>query len=289
MATADAILRAGAKPVFIDIDPVIYNLDVNILEEFLKSSEGKNIAGVIPVHLYGLSCDMEYITRLKNKYNIFIVEDVAQAFGGEYKEKKLGSFGDVNAFSFFPSKNLGCFGDGGMVSTDDDELADLARMLIKHGGRDKYNVNHIGYNSRLDTLQSAILLAKMEYLDEFNSRRRKIAEFYNKELSGIDMISIPESSGDALHVYHQYTIKVHNGKREDLRKFLEDKGIASMVYYPVPLHKMKVFRGRCEVFGKLINSEKASEEVLSLPVEPLMTKEEMNKVISEIKNWRKGL
>lgn len=289
VATADAILRAGAKPVFIDIDSVSYNLDINVLEKFLKSSDGENVAGVIPVHLYGLSCDMNHITRLKDKHGFFIVEDVAQAFGGEYKNKKLGSLGDINAFSFFPSKNLGCFGDGGMVSTNDDELADFTRMLIKHGGRDKYNVDHIGYNSRLDTLQSAILLAKMEYLDEFNSRRFKIAEFYNKELSGIDIISIPESSTDIRHVYHQYTIKVQDDKRETLRKFLDDKGIAAMVYYPTSLHKMKVFKDRCEIFGELSNAEKSSEQVLSLPIEPLMTKEEMERVVKEIKNWRKGL
>ena len=210
--------------------------------------------------------------------------------------QKLGSIGTAGTFSFFPSKNLGGFGDGGMVSTNDDELAELIRMLLKHGGKDKYNVDHIGYNARLDTLQAAILLAKFKYIDEFNERRRKIAEIYNRELADIDGVVLPMSheltamshppsamSHDLHHVFHQYTIRVLNGKRDLLQKHLKEKGIDTMIYYPVPLHKMKVFDKRCKVNGGLKESEKAVAEVLSLPMEPLMGKEMIMHMVNAIK------
>ena len=197
-ATGDAILRAGTTPVFVDIDPTTYNIDpANIWKYLTQNSKlqtrnSANVVGIIPVHLYGQPCNMDEIMKIAKEYNLFVLEDVAQAFGGAWNgstgpalslskgsPQKLGSVGTTGAFSFFPSKNLGGFGDGGMVSTNDDELAELMRMLLKHGGKDKYNVDHIGYNARLDTLQAAILLAKFKYIDEFNEKRRRIAEIYN--------------------------------------------------------------------------------------------------------------
>src|SRR3990172_4880302 len=314
-ATGDAILRAGATPVFVDIDPDIYNIDPIKTLEYLRSCEDEKIrrseistsqspnlpssaskvVGLLPVHLYGQPCNMNEIMKIANEYNLFVLEDVAQSFGSAWKGKKLGSIGTTGAYSFFPSKNLGGFGDGGMVSTNDDALAELMRMLLKHGGKDKYNVDHIGYNARLDTLQAAVLLAKFKYIDEFNERRRKIAEIYNKELSGIDGLVLPTNNSTTQllsfstsqyydgHVYHQYTIRVNAGKRDALQKYLKDKGISTMIYYPVPLHKMKVFEGRCKISGSLKGSENAVKEVLSLPVAPLQTNEVTQHITKSIK------
>ena len=284
-ATGDAILRAGATPVFVDIDLDTYNIDPKKIKEYLE--QNSNVIGIIPVHLYGNPCNMDEIMQIAKEYNLFVVEDVAQAFGGMWKGKKLGSIGTTGCFSFFPSKNLGGFGDGGMVSTNDDEIAEIIRMLIKHGGKDKYNVDHIGYNARLDTLQAAVLLAKFKYVEEFNKLRRKIAEIYNKELKNIEEIVLPQEKVDSYHVYHQYTIRVKNGKRDELKKFLQEKGISSMVYYPLLLKDMKVFNGRCKVYGNLEKAEKATKEVLSLPIEPLFNEEEIYRIIETIKDFFK--
>lgn len=281
-ATGDAILRAGPTPVFVDIDPQTYNIDPQKIRDYLTSN-GSRVIGIIPVHLYGQPCNMGEIMAIVREYNLFVVEDVAQAFGGIWKGKKLGSIGTAGAFSFFPSKNLGGFGDGGMVATDDDELAELVRMLLKHGGKDKYNVEHIGYNSRLDTLQAAILLAKLNYIDEFNERRRKVAQIYNQELSGINGFTLPlMPTADICCVYHQYTVRVLHNKRDELKERLKREGISSAIYYPLPLHKMKVFYGRCKT-GDLVEAQKAVREILSLPIEPLLTEEEISYVCKTIR------
>ncbi len=321
-ATGDAILRAGATPVFVDIDPITYNIDPKKIEEYLKSeiqNPKSKIRGIIPVHLYGQPCNMDEIMNIAREHNLFVLEDVAQAFGGTWNSstwpslslskgasQKLGSIGTAGTFSFFPSKNLGGFGDGGMVSTNDDELAELVRMLLKHGGKDKYNVDHIGYNARLDTLQAAILLAKFKYIDEFNERRRKIAEIYNRELSGIEELVLPanhltmQPSNESItqlpkfstsqchdgHVYHQYTLRVNKGKRDALQKYLKGKGIDTMIYYPVPLHKMKVFDGRGKVLSDLRHSEQAVKDVLSLPIEPLQVENTTGYVIDCLREWK---
>lgn len=294
-ATGDAILRSGATPVFVDIDPLTYNIDQVKIREYLSSdvsrltSHGLRVVGIVPVHLYGQSCRMDEIMTIAEEHKLFVVEDIAQAFGGTWKGKKLGSIGSTGCFSFFPSKNLGGFGDGGMVSTNDDQLNDLMRKLLKHGGKDKYNVDHIGYNARLDTLQAAVLLAKFRYIDEFNERRGKIAEIYNRELEGIHGISLPLTTSLSpltSHVFHQYTIRVLSGKRDAFQKYLKDKGVSTMIYYPFPLHKMKVFGDdRSKTFGSLELSEKAALEVVSLPVEPLMTAEDVQSVIQAIKGF----
>lgn len=291
-ATGDAILRAGATPVFVDIDPVTYNIDHVIIKKYLKArgDAPSRVVGIVPVHLYGLACNMDDIMEIAEEYNLFVIEDVAQAFGGMWKDKKLGSAGTIGTFSFFPSKNLGGFGDGGMVATNNGEIAELVRMLLRHGGKDKYNVDHIGYNARLDTLQAAIILAKFRYIDEFTERRGRIAKLYTRELSGIDSLRLPANpyiSFTSCHVYHQYTVRALNGKRNELMAFLKEKGISTMIYYPVPLHKMKVFRKRSIVPDKLNYAESAVDEVLSLPVEPLMTEEETMFVTETIRTFFK--
>lgn len=285
-ATGDAILRAGATPVFVDINPDTYNIDPAKIRKYISTSGPDNIVGIIPVHLYGQACDMDEIMEIAREHNLFILEDVAQAFGGKWKGKRLGAIGTAGTFSFFPSKNLGGFGDGGMVSTDDDEIAELVRMLLKHGGRDKYNVDHIGYNARLDTLHAAILLAKLKYIDEFNERRRQIAEQYNKGLQGIKGLRLPfpQPVPNVHHVYHQYTIATT--KRDELQNHLKEKGVSTMIYYPFPLHKMKVFgEGRSKIAGNPGDAEGVSGSVVSLPVEPLQTEEETKYVVSSIKGF----
>ena len=282
-ATGDAILRAGAAPVFVDIDPKTFNIDTEELKNCVNKIS--NIVGIIPVHLYGRSCEMDEIMALAQSAGLFVVEDIAQAFGGEYKGKKLGAIGDLGCFSFFPSKNLGGFGDGGMVSTKDAQLTDLVRMLTKHGGKDKYNVDHIGYNARLDTLQAAILSAKFKFIDEFNAKRRVIATRYNQGLQGHSSIIIPEIIDG--HAVHQYTIRCSPASlREKMQSFLKDKGIQTMVYYPFPLHTMKVFKDHdARSFDNLSNAESAAEQVLSLPIEPLQTKDTTDFVIKTLRSF----
>jgi len=286
-ATGDAILRSGATPVFVDIDPVTYNIDYRKIRKYLVSSAGSKVVGIIPVHLYGQASDMDEILDIAREYNLFIVEDVAQAFGGMWKGRKLGSLGTAGAFSFFPSKNLGGFGDAGMVSTNDSEVAEIAGMLLKHGGKDKYNVDHIGYNARMDTLQAAILLAKLKHIDEFNERRREIAHTYSAGFSGLTELMPPVVAPSVHHVFHQYTVMTE--RRDDLQLHLRERGIATMVYYPYPLHVMKVFgKGNSTSADDLPNSACAAACVLSIPIGPLQTHEDTVYVIDNIREFFSG-
>ena len=278
-ATGEAILRAGATPLFVDIDIDTYNIDPEQVEKAVRKY-GSKVKGIIPVHLYGQPCNMDEIMRIAKEYDLFVVEDCAQSFGAKWDGKQTGSFGDTGCFSFFPSKNLGGFGDGGMITTNDEKLYELLLMLRKHGGKDKYNVDYIGYNARLDTIQAAVILAKLSYIDELIGRRRQIASIYNKAFENIDWIETPMLYNKAYHVYHQYTIKLRNKNRDLVQKFLKDQGIQTMVYYPVPLYRMKVFeKNSTENFGKLKNSILMSKIVLSLPIEPLMSEKNLMKVI----------
>jgi len=264
-ATGDAILRAGATPLFVDIDPKTYTIDPNQVEEAIKKY-GKKVKGILPVHLYGHPADMTAIMELAREYNLFVVEDCAQSLGAKWEGKQTGSFGDAGAFSFFPTKPLGGFGDGGMITTNDEKLYEIMLMLRKHGGKDKYNVEHIGYNSRLDTLQAAILLAKFPYLDKTIEKRRQIAKAYNEVFKNIDWIITPYEQPKAYHVYHQYTIRIVGKDRDQLREYLRKKGIQTMVYYPVLLYKMMLFKKAVYKFS-ISKSEYIVSEVLSIPLE----------------------
>ena len=286
IATAEAIARSGATPVFVDIDPITFNIDPLAIEKAVT----KHTVGILPVHLYGLSCDMGKISKIAKKHNLFVVEDCAQSFGASIGEKKTGSFGDCGAFSFFPSKNLGGFGDGGLIATNNRDIAKLIKVLRNHGQTSDYNASYIGYNSRLDSLQAAILLAKLKHIDKFNNARIEIAKKYTQALKAIPQICSPilntqYSILTTKHIYHQYTIKVKSG-RGTLLNHLNSKGIGARIYYPLLLSGMKAFEN-CKRKGSLKNAQEASSKCLSLPIHPFLKEKEINYITSAIKRFYK--
>ncbi len=285
-ATGDTILRSRATPVFIDIDPCTFNIDLEKLDRYLASAAGR-VRAVIAVHLYGRSLDQDKLRAIVSRHGVRLIEDVAQACGSSWRGVRCGAAGDLAAFSFFPSKNLGAFGDAGIVTTNDPDLAHYVRILTKHGGKDKYDVQHIGYNARIDTIQAAVLLAKLPYLEMLNAKRQAVAAAYNRALKDVPGIVTPGESGEH-HVYHQYTVRVLDGLRDGLRDHLERHNIGSMVYYPVPMSSMRVFNGRALVPAPCLEAQKAANEVLSLPIEPLLTEEELSRVIEAVRSFGGG-
>jgi UDP-2-acetamido-2-deoxy-ribo-hexuluronate aminotransferase len=259
-ATVEAILYTGAKPVFVDIQPDTFNIDVSSIEEKITS----RTKAIIPVHMFGHPADMKDIMDIAKKYGIIVIEDCAQSFGASLDNIKTGSFGNAGCFSFYPSKNLGAYGDGGLIILKDPEIAAKIRKLRNHGSSGNYVHEFIGYNSRLDEIQAGILLVKFKRIDEFNKKRRQKASYYDKLLS--DIIICPIEKEGAYHVYHQYTIR--SSKRDLIQQSLKKNNISSVVYYPVPLHLQKAldFLGYKE--GSLPMAERLSKEVLSLPIYP---------------------
>ncbi len=282
-ATAEVIARLGAKPVFVDINPSTFNIDENLIEEKIT----KKTRAIIPVHLFGLSANMDKINQLAKKYKLYVVEDACQAIGAEYKGKKVGSLGDVGCFSFFPSKNLNAYGDGGMITTDNQKLAEKIKMLRNHGSKIKYYNDEIGVSSRLDGLQAAILSVKLKHLNKWNKSRQNIADNYNNLLKDIGGIEIPkyDLGKNISHVYHQYTLKIKNGKRDELKKYLEENNISSMVYYPLPLHLMKAFEYLKIKKGPLPVTEKMCSEVLSLPIYAELEEKKIEFICGGINNF----
>lgn len=275
VATTEAIGIVGATPVFADINPNTYNIDPKDIEAKITSKT----KAILPVHLYGQPCDMDPIMEIAKKHNLYVVEDCAQAIGAEYKGKKVGTFGEFGCFSFFPTKNLGCYGDGGLVSTNDDALADRIVSLRGHGGKVKYYHDELGMNSRLDEVQAAILNCKLPHIDKWNDARRNIAHRYNELLKDVNGVTTPGEIDNVKCVYHQYTIRVPN--RDNIQKVLKDAGIMTMIYYPVPLHKQKVHAHLEPSY--LPVTDAATEVVLSLPIFPELTAQEQDKVVEEIK------
>ncbi len=277
-ATAGVVHNLGAKSVFVDINPETYNLEPDLIQERTT----KKTKVIMPVHLFGQTCDMDPILDLAKKYNLKVVEDAAQALGAEYKNKKTGSLGDLGCFSFFPSKNLGGMGDGGMVVTSNPELAEKVKLLRTHGAKQKYYHDIVGYNSRLDTLQAAVLNIKLKYLDNWSKKRRENAQAYNQRLKGLE-ITLPKAESSNFHIYNQYTIAVKN--RDGLKDFLKQKGIGCEIYYPVPLHLQKCFAYLDYKNGSCPVAEKKAWEVISIPVFPELTEQEQNYVISAIRQF----
>jgi len=277
ISTADAISRNGGRPVFVDVNQT-YTMDASKVEEKIT----QKTKAIIPVHLYGHPADMDPINEIAEKHGLYVVEDACQAHGAEYKGKKVGSLGDIACFSFYPSKNLGALGDGGMVVTDDEELALKIRMLRNYGQREKHLHDLIGYNSRLDELQAAILRVKLRHLDEWNGMRRKNARAYNKLLSGV-AVETPTESRFAKHVYHLYVIKSDN--RDGLQKMLALNGISTGIHYPVPIHLQGAYSHLGYKKGDFAVSEGCANTILSLPMFPRLTKAEIRVVINLFCSW----
>ena len=279
VATAEAISYHGAKPVFIDLTTKTFNMDVSKIEKAIT----KKTKAILPVHLYGQPADMSPIMDLAKKYNLKVIEDCAQAIGAKYKDKSVGSIGDIGCFSFFPTKNLGCFGDGGLVTTNSDEIADMIKVLRGHGSRVTYHYDYIGYNSRLDSIQAAILLVRFKYLKDWTEKRRANAALYRKLLAGVSQIKLPTEDSNVYHVYNQFTILAES--RDKLFDFLKKKNVGCMVYYPLSLHLQKAFQNLGYKKGDLPQSELAQDSVLSLPIFPELTKEEIEETVSAVKEF----
>jgi dTDP-4-amino-4,6-dideoxygalactose transaminase len=270
-ATAGSVSRLGAKPVFVDIDPRTYNINPQLIEEKITP----RTKAIIPVHLYGQCADMDPILEIAEKHELYIIEDAAQAIGAKYKDRYAGSIGHIGCLSFFPTKNLGGYGDGGMVLTNHEELAEKIKVLRVHGSKPKYYHSLIGCNSRLDAIQAAVLLAKLDHLDEWNQARRQNAEFYDSLFEGMDIIK-PHSESFNYHIYNQYVINTE--RRDQMKDFLKSSGVATEIYYPVPLHLQACYSDLGYKRGDLPVSEEASDQVLALPVYPELAKEQQKRV-----------
>ncbi|WP_132767809.1 DegT/DnrJ/EryC1/StrS family aminotransferase [Tepidibacillus fermentans] len=278
-ATAGSIARIGAKPVFVDIDPKTFNINPALIEAKIT----EKTKAIIPVHLYGQAADMDPILEIAEKHNLFVIEDAAQAIGAEYKGRKVGGFGDTACFSFFPTKNLGAYGDAGMIVTNDDQLAEKIRVIRVHGSKPKYYHHVLGYNSRLDEMQAAILNVKFPHLDAWSELRRKHAAYYTQLLSDLKEVVTPYEDENSYHIYHQYTIRVKD--RDALQAYLKEQGVQTMIYYPLPLHMQPVFADLGYKEGDLPESEKAAKEALSLPMYPELRKEQQEYVVAKIKEF----
>lgn len=289
VATAEVIALLGLTPVFIDVDKDTFNIAPALLESKITAKT----KAIVPVHLYGQCADMEPILHIAAKYNLHVIEDVAQALGADYTfadgtTKKAGTIGTIGTTSFFPSKNLGCFGDGGAIFTNDKALGEKIKMISNHGQKIKYHHDIIGVNSRLDTLQAAVLNVKLNYLDGYAQRRNEAASYYDKALASIPTLTIPKRATNSTHVFHQYTIQVSDGLRDNLKSHLEAHGIPTMIYYPVPLHLQKAYKRAGFEEGSFPVTEELSKTVLSLPIHTEMKEEELEYISGTIKKFFHG-
>lgn len=272
VATTEAIGIVGAKPVFVDIDPDTFNIDVDKIEDAITPKT----KAILPVHLYGQPANMKVIMEIAKRHNLFVIEDCCQAIGAKIGDKMVGSFGDVGCFSFFPTKNLGAMGDGGLLTTNSQSIKDRVIALRNHGGAVRYYHDEIGVNSRLDEIQAAILKVKFKHIDEWNKKRRTNAYKYNELFANYSDIETPKELDDTYCVYHQYTVKVPN--RDEVHKMLQEEGIGAMLYYPVPLHLQKVHEYLGVGEGSLPITEENTKKVISLPMFPELTFEEQKQV-----------
>jgi dTDP-3-amino-3,4,6-trideoxy-alpha-D-glucose transaminase len=275
VATVTAIELVGARPVLVDIDPTRYTLDPALLEAAITP----RTHAVVPVHLYGCPADLDPIMEVARAHDLVVVEDCAQAHGAEYRGRRVGSWGRIAAFSFYPTKNLGACGDGGLVATDDPELAEQARLLRQYGWQERYVSSLKGLNSRLDELQAAILRVKLRHLDAWNERRRVLAGLYNDRLAGCGVI-LPNEPENAWHVYHLYAVR--HPRRDELRAFLRQRGIGSSIHYPVPVHLQPAYHDLGRGGGSLPAAEAAAQEVLSLPLYPELDEQDLAAVADAV-------
>lgn len=286
VASAEVIGLLGLTPVMVDVDPRTFN----VTAENIKKAITPRTKAIIPVHLFGQSCDMEPIMRLAKENGLYVIEDNAQAIGAVYTfsdgtKKHTATIGTIGCTSFFPSKNLGCYGDGGAIFTDDDALAEKLRMIANHGQRVKYHHSVIGCNSRLDTIQAVVLNAKLPHLDEYCAARKAAADYYTAKLKDVKGILVPEELPASTHVYHQYTLQVLDGRRDELKDFLASKGIPAMIYYPLPLQKQDAFKNITRAAESLEISQQLADSVLSLPIHTELTHEQQDVIIGAVKEF----
>lgn len=283
IATVEVVALLGLKLVIVEPDPGTYNISVDAVKKAITPKT----KAIVPVHLFGQCADMEGLMELAQKHNLYIIEDAAQATGTDYifkngTIKKAGAIGHIGTTSFFPSKNLGCYGDGGALYTNDDAFAKKLRSISNHGMKVRYHYDDIGVNSRLDTIQAAILRVKLKYLTEFNAARRVVAAHYDEAFAGCPQLTTPERAVFSSHIFHQYTIKVGGGKRDDLKKHLESNNIPSMVYYPGPLHLQEAYRHLGYKDTDFPVTTALCKEVLSLPIHPDMEQEQVDYIILKV-------
>lgn len=287
VASAEVIGLLGLTPVMVDVDLETFNVTVDNIRDGLSDKT----KAIIPVHLFGQSCDMEPIMKFAREHELYVIEDNAQAIGAEYTfsdghQEKTGTMGTIGCTSFFPSKNLGCYGDGGAIFCKDDTLAERLRMIANHGQKVKYHHDIIGCNSRLDSIQAAVLNVKLKYLDEYGQVRRDAAHYYSEQLKAFDpeqqYFVTPVELEKSTHVYHQYTLKIKNGKRDTLKQYLAEAGIPSMIYYPLPLQEQEAFKQIARAGGSLNVAKELADSVLSLPIHTEMTREMQNQVIDSV-------
>jgi dTDP-4-amino-4,6-dideoxygalactose transaminase len=295
-ATIEAIVESGAYPVMLDIEPDFYTLSPQAVKEYIEKNcsidnsrlkdkkTGKILKAILPVHLYGHPANIDEFREIADEYNLKIIEDSAQAHGAEYKGRKTGTLGDIAAFSFYFSKNLGAFGEGGAVTTNNDEYAEKIRRLREHGQKDKYHHQSIGFNSRLDELQAAVLRCKLRFLTKWNERRREVATYYNNALAELP-VETPSEAEWAHHVYHLYVIRVK--KRDELFKYLKEKGIGCGMHYPVPCHLQEAMNGYGYSEGALPETERVAKEIISLPMYPHLREDDTSYVVKTIREFYK--
>jgi len=276
IASANSVIYAGGRPVFVDIDPKTFNIDADLIEAAITPKT----KAILPIHLFGLPCDMEKIMAIAKKHNLLVIEDACQSHGATFKGKKVGSFG-TGTFSLYPTKNI-TSGEGGMITTNDDAVEEACRVIRNHGMRKRYYHDEIGYNFRMTDMHAAIGLAQIAKLEKFNQKRQENAAFYDKNLKGVVTPFVPEG---CQHVYHQYTVRVPGGKRDALRAYLAEHEIGSEVYYPVPIHKQGFYQTEYGYHISLPETEKAASEVLSIPVHPGISAADREKVAATINEF----
>ena len=287
VSTVEVVQLLGLKPVLVDVEDTYYTMQAEKVREAITS----RTRAIVPVHLYGQCAPMSEILQLARTHGLAVIEDAAQALGADYYQgketTKAGTLGDIGCTSFFPSKNLGCYGDGGALFTKNSDLADKIRTIANHGSHQKYHHSRVGVNSRLDTLQAAILKVKLKYLDQYNAARQQAAQYYDQALASIAQIQTPRVRTDSSHIYHQYTLRLDpEVSRDDLKNYLKDKGIPTMVYYPVPMHLQEAFNrdGRFQD-GDFPVSEKLSRSVLSLPMHTELEEEQQHYIAQTLKQY----
>ena len=286
IATTEVVALLGLKPVFVDCDSDTFNISANEIEKAIT----KKTKAIVPVHLFGQSCNMKEIIQIANKYNLFVIEDNAQAIGSTYygfsENKKTGTIGDIGCTSFFPSKNLGCYGDGGAIMTNNDELNEKIRMIANHGQSKRYYHEVIGCNSRLDNIQAAVLRIKLRELDNYIYYRNKAADYYDQYLKKINQIEVPVRDKKSKHVFHQYTLKLDDSiNRNELIDYLSSKNIPAMIYYPVRAHQQKMFSSIAATYNNMKNTEWLSKRVISLPMHTELMTNQQDYIIENILNF----